>query len=166
MGGLTLCIQRRHSTQHLFLQRITVSCRILHSLEKILLQNVKQCSFLATRMRQVTKSRVGLGVLKTQGHDQIFGKIRHRQNWPIVQTTCNSEKCKKYGIRFMGKFTLIRRDFQTLNAGPARTAFSLNVHQFCKPKYSCFMRETAVKRIPFFLEFLMLYEVYMPKTIT
>ena len=42
----------------------------------------------------------------------------------------------------MGKFTLIRRDFQTLNAGPARTAFSLNVYQFCKPKYSCFMRET------------------------
>ena len=31
-------------------------------------------------------------------------------------------------------------------------------HQFCIPKSSCFMRETAVKQISFFLEMLMLYE--------
>ena len=59
----------------------------------------------------------------------------------------NSEKCRKYEIRFTGKTTLFRGDFQTLNARAARTAFSSNVQQFFKPKSSCFMRETAVKRI-------------------
>ena len=49
---------------------------------------------------------------------------------------------------------------EILNTRTARTALSLNVHQFCKPKPSCFMREMVVKRNPFFLEFLMFYEVY------
>ena len=44
-------------------------------------------------------------------------------------------------------------DFQTLNAQAARTALSSNLHQFCKPKFSCFMRETEFS---FFLEYLML----------
>ena len=35
-------------------------------------------------------------------------------NW--FQTTYNSEKRKKYEIRFTAKTTLFRRDFQTLNA--------------------------------------------------
>ena len=35
-----------------------------------------------------------------------------------------------------------------------------NVHQFCIAKSSCLMRKTTVKRISFFLEILMLYEVY------
>ena len=52
------------------------------------------------------------------------------------------------------------RDFQTLNARAARAAHFSNVHQFYKPNCICFMRETAVERISFFLEFLMLYEVY------
>ena len=39
-------------------------------------------------------------------------------------------------------------------------SFAFNVHKFCKPKTSCFMRETAVKRISFSLQFLMLHEVF------
>ena len=66
----------------------------------------------------------------------------------------------KNAIRFTGKTTLFQRYFQTLNTWAAITTFSSNVHQFCKPKSSCFMRETAVKRIQFFLEFFMLHEVY------
>ena len=73
------------------------------------------------------------------------------------QTTYNSKKCKKYEIRFTEKTALFRKGFQTLNARPERTALSSNVDQFCKPKSSCFVRGTAVKRISFFLEFLMLY---------
>ena len=57
------------------------------------------------------------------------------------------------------KLPFFRRDFQTLNARAARTALSSNVHQFCKPKSSCFMRERAVKRISFFLNSFMLYEL-------
>ena len=37
--------------------------------------------------------------------------------------------------------------FETLNSRAARAALSSNVHQFCKPKSSCFLRETAVKQI-------------------
>ena len=76
--------------------------------------------------------------------------IDHRQQW----------KWNKYEIRFTWKTTFFWRDFQTLNSRPAVTALSSNVRQFCKPKSSCFMRETAVKRISFFLEFLIVYEVY------
>ena len=46
------------------------------------------------------------------------------------------------------------RDLRHLNTRAARTALSSNFDQFCKPKLSCFMRETAVKRVSFFLEFL------------
>ena len=74
--------------------------------------------------------------------------------------TYSSEKCKEYEIRFMDKTTLFRRDFLNLNKRAARTALSSNVHEFCKPKSSCFMREMAVTRISFSLELLMLYEVY------
>ena len=73
--------------------------------------------------------------------------------------TYNSEKCKNYGICFTDKTILFRRDFQTLKERAARAGPSSNVHQFCIPKSSCFMRETA-KRISFFLEILMLYGVY------
>ena len=59
-----------------------------------------------------------------------------------LQTTHNIEKCKKCEIRFTDKTTYFRRIFQTLNTRPARTALFLNLHQFCKPKSSCFMRET------------------------
>ena len=38
--------------------------------------------------------------------------------------------------------TLFRRNFQTLNARAARAALPSNVHQFCRPKSTCFMRET------------------------
>ena len=69
------------------------------------------------------------------------------------QTTVKNARNKKSVSQ--AKLPFFRRDFQTL-----RTALSSNVHQFCKPKSSCFMRERAVKRISFFLEFLMLYEVY------
>ena len=77
-----------------------------------------------------------------------------------IQTRYNSEKCKQYEICFAGKTPLFPRDFQTLNARAARAALSLNIHQFFRPKSSCLMHETDVKRISFFLEFLMLYEVY------
>ena len=70
------------------------------------------------------------------------------------------KKLKKCEIRLTGKTTLFERDFQTLNVRAARAALSSHVHQFFKPKSSRFMRETAVKRISFFLEFLKLYEVY------
>ena len=49
--------------------------------------------------------------------------------------------------------TLFQRDFQTLNAHTEIAALSSNAHEFCKPKSSYFMRETAVKRIS------LLYEV-------
>ena len=39
-------------------------------------------------------------------------------------------------ICFTAKTTLFRRDFQTLNAQAS------NFHPLCKPKSSCFMRET------------------------
>ena len=70
------------------------------------------------------------------------------------------EKYKKCEIYFTGKTALFRKKFQTFYARAARSAISPNVHQFCQPKSSFFMRETAVKWISFFLEFLMLYEVY------
>ena len=54
-------------------------------------------------------------------------------------------------IKAIEKTTLFRRDFQTLNARAVRAELSSNVHQYCKPKSSCFMRETAVKQISFFL---------------
>ena len=38
----------------------------------------------------------------------------------------NNEKCKKYWIRFTSKTTLFRRNFQTLNTRPPRTAYSSN----------------------------------------
>ena len=56
--------------------------------------------------------------------------------------------------------SVFQRVFQTLNARAARTTLFSNIHLFCIPKSSCFMNETAVKRISFFLESLMLYEVY------
>ena len=56
----------------------------------------------------------------------------------------NSEKCRKYEIRFTGKTTLFRGDFQTLNARAARAALSSNVHQFVLPKSSYYMRETVL----------------------
>ena len=61
---------------------------------------------------------------------------------------------QKYEIHFTGKTTLFRRYFQTLNALAARATLSSNVHQFCIPKSSLFMRETAMKRVSMF------YEVY------
>ena len=51
----------------------------------------------------------------------------------------------KYEIRSTAKTTLFRRDFQTLDSRTAR-AVHLQI-QFSKPKSSCFMRETAVKRM-------------------
>ena len=71
----------------------------------------------------------------------------------------------KYENRFTEKTSLFRKDSQTFNTLPARSVISSSVHQFCKPKSSCFMRETAVKRIGFFLEFLILYEVYISEEI-
>ena len=62
----------------------------------------------------------------------------------------NTEKCKKYGIRFTSKTTRFQMDFQVLNARAARFDINSNVHLVYKPKSSCFMRETAVKRISFF----------------
>ena len=55
---------------------------------------------------------------------------------------------------------LISKGVQTLNAGTARATLPLNVNQVCTPKSNNFLRETTVKRISFFLEILMLYEVY------
>ena len=80
----------------------------------------------------------------------------------ILVTTVT--KCKEYEIRFTGKTTLFWSAFQTLNTRAGRTALYSNVHQCCKPKSRYSMCETAVKRISFFLEFLMLYEVYPSKT--
>ena len=71
------------------------------------------------------------------------------------------KKYKKFEIRLTGQTTLFRRDFQTLSARAARATLSLNAHQVCTPKSNNFLRETAVKRISFFLEILMLYEVYI-----
>ena len=45
----------------------------------------------------------------------------------VQKTTYNIEKCKNYRIRFTGKTTLFRRDFQSLNALAARTALPSNV---------------------------------------
>ena len=50
-----------------------------------------------------------------------------------------------------------------MNIRLAKTALFSCVHQCCKPKSSCLMRKTAVKRISFFLECLMFYEVYLLK---
>ena len=61
---------------------------------------------------------------------------------PLRIDHIQNEKFKKYEIRFTGKTTLIRRDFQTLNAQAARAALSSNVYQFCNPKSRCFMRDT------------------------
>ena len=63
-------------------------------------------------------------------------------------------------IRFTGQTSLFRKNFQTFNARAARSALFLNVLPFCKPKSSCFIRETVVKRISFFMEVLMLYVAY------
>ena len=63
-------------------------------------------------------------------------------------------------VKNASKTTLFRRNFQFLNTRASRPTFSSNVHQLYKPKSRCFMCETAVKRISFILEFLMLYEVY------
>ena len=54
---------------------------------------------------------------------------------------------------FEGIFELLTHEQQELPS-------LLNVHQYCIRKSSCFMRETAVKRILFFLEIFVLYEVY------
>ena len=72
----------------------------------------------------------------------------------------NSEKWKKFEIRFTGKTTLFWRNFQTLKARTARATLSSNVHQVCTPKSNNFLSDTTVTRISFFLEILMLYEVY------
>ena len=44
-------------------------------------------------------------------------------------------------------------NFQVLNARAARVDIISNVHQIFKQKCSCYMRETAVKRISFFVHF-------------
>ena len=77
------------------------------------------------------------GLILLQSSSNFLSK-----NYKATVSKYNSEKCKKYEIRVTGKTTLFRRDFQTLNTRPARIALSLNVNQFCKPKSSCFMRET------------------------
>ena len=97
-------------------------------------------------------------VLASKGYHDL---IKSMTNLKSPQTTYNSEKCKKYDISFPVKTALFRRDFQALKTREARTALSSNGYHFYKPKSSCFMRETPVKRISFFLEFLMLYEVYV-----
>ena len=58
---------------------------------------------------------------------------------------------------FHGEYYLISKRFSNFEHTTSKNCLSSNAHQFCKPKYSCLMRETAVKRISFFLE---LYEVY------
>ena len=63
-------------------------------------------------------------------------------------------------VRLEALKVLFQNNFQIFNAQATRYALSSTFHQFCQPKSSFFMRETAVKWISFFLEFLMLYEVY------
>ena len=76
------------------------------------------------------------------------------------ETTCNSEKCKKYEIRFMGKTTFFRWDFKTLYTRPAITVFSSNVHQFYKPNLAVLSVKRPWNRFIFPGIFFMLYEVY------
>ena len=64
----------------------------------------------------------------------------------------NSEKSKKYEIIFTGKNTWFQSDFRILKARAARSDFI--------SKVDFFMPETSVKRIVFFVHFLMLYVVY------
>ena len=91
-------------------------------------------------------------------------RVKLIKTWPLtISPWYNSEKLKKYEIRFTGKTMWFWRDFQTLNARAARAALSSIVYQFCIPKSSYFMRETTVKRISCFLEISMLYEVYKPQ---
>ena len=77
-------------------------------------------------------------------------KIDHIQQWRM-QEIWNLFHRQKY-LNFKG--------FSTFDAGAAKAALSKIVYQFCTPKYSCFMRETVVKRISFFLKIFMLYDVY------
>ena len=67
----------------------------------------------------------------------------------------------KFDIRFTGKTTLFLRNYQIFNVRAARATLSSNAHHVCTPKSKNFLRDTAVTRISFFLEILMLYEVYM-----
>ena len=75
---------------------------------------------------------------------------------------CRTRKRQKYEIRFTRKITRSERNFQVLIVQVARIDIISNVHHFCKPKSSCFLRETAaaVKRIPFFVPFSMFWVVY------
>ena len=57
--------------------------------------------------------------------------IDHIQQWKMK----NERNMKSVSRK---KTTLFRRDFRPLNIRSARTALYLNVHQFCKPKSSCF----------------------------
>ena len=66
-------------------------------------------------------------------------KVQHQR------TTYNTEKCKNCEIRFTRKIIQFERDFQVLIPRAARIA-----HQFCKPKSSCFLRETDVTFCAFF----------------
>ena len=57
---------------------------------------------------------------------------------------------------FTTKTPILRRHFQVLDARTARVDFKP-----CKPKSYCFMREYALKRIPFFVDFSVLYVVFI-----
>ena len=63
-------------------------------------------------------------------------------NKRVVWTTYNTEKCKKYEIRFKGKTTRFQWNFIDLDARLARFDINSKVHQFCKSESSYFMRET------------------------
>ena len=83
--------------------------------------------------------------------DFFESTIDHIQQW----------KMQEIWNLFHGENYLISKGFSNFeHTTPARSTLSSNVHQFCKPKSSCFMREKTVKRISFFLELFMLYEVY------
>ena len=60
----------------------------------------------------------------------------------------------------VGKTLGFLNGFRILNARAARFDFISMIDHFCKPKSSCFLRETAVKRIAFFVYFSLLYVVY------
>ena len=63
-----------------------------------------------------------------------------------MNMSTNLSKSDSY-IQFTGKSTRFQSDFRILKARAAGFDLISNVEHFCKERSSCFLRETAVKRI-------------------
>ena len=98
---------------------------------------------------------IGLSFHKQRANENMMWHHREVSYRPHTTVT-NARNLKSVS---QSKLAYFEEIYKLWTHEPRIPVLSSNIHQFCIPNSSCFMRETAAKQISLFLKILMLYEV-------